>query len=153
MFARVDPTVADVANNACYASEVTPEQWTLERSLASAMAEPEDQAAAADTEVGAAARAYVDRVRRAPQRSFHFGIRYLEREDFDATLDRVRAAESDPELAGRVALLGVYDPSEPGALAPGMFQAFVRSDVVAGGLLTLGQLVELQWHLPKHPPR
>ena len=91
--------------------------------------------------------------RSEPQRSFHFGIRYLEREDFDATLDRVRAAEADPELAGRVALLGVYDPSEPGALAPGMFQAFVRTDVVAGGLLTLGQLVELQWHLPGRASR
>ena len=157
VFALIDPEVADVANNACYASEVTPEQWRLEQSLASAMAEPEDHAAAPGTEVsqevGAAARAYVDRVRGDPQHSFHFGIRYLEREDFDATLDRVRAAEADPDLAGRVALLGVYDPSEPGALAPGMFQAFVRTDVVAGGLLTLGQLVELQWHLPKHAPR
>jgi hypothetical protein len=157
VFALIDPAVADVANNACYASEVTPEQWRLEQSLASAMAESEDHGAApgeeADEEVGAAARAYVDRVRGDPQHSFHFGIRYLEREDFDATLDRVRAAEADPELAGRVALLGVYHPSEPGALAPGMFQAFVRTDVVAGGLLTLGQLVELQWHLPKHAPR
>ena len=153
VFALIDPAVADVANNACYASEVTPEQWRLEQSLASAMAEPEDHAAAAGEEVGAAARAYVDRVRGDPQHSFHFGIRYLERDDFDATLDRVRAAESDPDLAGRVALLGVYDPSEPGSLAPGMFQAFVRTDVVAGGLLTLGQLVELQWHLPKHAPR
>jgi hypothetical protein len=29
-----------------------------------------------------------------------------------------------------------------------MFQAFVRTDVVAGGVLALGQLIELQWHLP-----
>jgi len=148
LFALIDPAVADVATNACYASEVTPEQWRLEQSLASAMAEP-----GAGDEVGAAARAYVDRVRRAPQRSFHVGIRYREREDFDATLDRIRAAEVDPDLAGRVALLGVYDPSEPGALAPGMFQAFVRTDVVAGGLLALGQLVELQWHLPTRARR
>ena len=42
----------------------------------------------------------------------------------------------------------IYDPSEPDAYAPGMFQAFVRTDVVAGGLLALGQLIELQWHLP-----
>ena len=158
MFARVDPTFTDVANNACYASQVTPEQWRLEQSLAAVMTQSAEQAAPGDEEggdedVGAAARAYVERVRGEPQRSFHFGIRYLEREDFDATLDRVRAAETDPELAGRVALLGVYDPSEPGALAPGMFQAFVRTDVVAGGLLTLGQLVELQWHLPRRASR
>jgi len=25
--------------------------------------------------------------------------------------------------------------------------------LIAGGLLTLGQLVELQWHLPKRAPR
>jgi hypothetical protein len=29
-----------------------------------------------------------------------------------------------------------------------MIQAFVRTDAVAAGLLTLGQLIELQWHLP-----
>ena len=148
MFAHIDPAGADVANNACYASQVTPAQWRLEQSLTAAI----DQAAehgASDEDVGAAARGYVERVRSEPQRSYHFGIRYRERDDFDETLSRVRAADADPELAGRVTLLGLYDPNEPGALAPGMFQAFVRTDVVAGGLLTLGQIVELQWHLPK----
>jgi len=142
VFALVDPSVGDASNNACYASEVTPEQWTLEQSLSSVMAD-------GDSEVGAAARAYADKVQTEPQHSFHFGIRYLERDDFDATLDRFRAAATDPELAGRVSLLGVYDPSEPGAYAPGMFQAFVRTDVVAGGILALGQLIELQWHVPR----
>jgi hypothetical protein len=142
LFALVDPSVGDASNNACYASQVTPEQWELELSLASAMA-------TRDSDVGTAARAYADRVQVAPQHSFHFGIRYLAREDFDATLDRFRSAANDLDLAGRVSLLGVYDPSEPGAYAPGMFQAFVRTDVVAGGLLALGQLIELQWHLPR----
>ena len=140
--ALIDPAVGDRSNNACYASQVTPEQWTLEQSLISAMA-------SGDSEVGTAAQAYADKVQVEPQHSFHFGIRYLEREAFDATLDRVRAAAGDPQLGGRVSLLGVYDPSDPGAYAPGMYQAFVRTDVVAGGLLALGQLVELQWHLPK----
>ena len=36
MTALVDPDVADFSNNACYASEVTPEQWALEQTLASA---------------------------------------------------------------------------------------------------------------------
>jgi len=146
VFALVDPSVGDASNNACYASEVTPEQWTLEQSLTAVMAD-------GDSEVGAAAQAYADKVQTEPQHSFHFGIRYLERDDFDATLDRFRAAATDPELAGRVSLLGVYDPSEPGAYAPGMFQAFVRTDVVAGGLLALGQLIELQWHLPRDRSR
>ena len=142
LFALVDPSVGDASNNACYASEVTPAQWALEQSLSSAMAR-------GDSEVGAAAQTYTETVQAEPQHSFHFGIRYLEREAFDATLDRVRAAAGDPQLGGRVSLLGVYDPSDPGAYAPGMYQAFVRTDVVAGGLLALGQLVELQWHLPK----
>ena len=34
MFARIDPAIGDVANNACYASEMTPEQWALEQALA-----------------------------------------------------------------------------------------------------------------------
>ena len=38
MTALVDPDVADFSNNACYASEVTPEQWALEQSLAAALA-------------------------------------------------------------------------------------------------------------------
>jgi hypothetical protein len=142
MFALIDPSVGDASNNACYASQVTPEQWALEQTLTSVMA-------SGDSEVGKAAQAYADKVQAEPQHSFHFGIRYHKREDFDATLDRFRAAATDPELAGRVSLLGVYDPSEPGAYAPDMFQAFVRTDVVAGGLLALGQLIELQWHLPK----
>jgi hypothetical protein len=141
LFALVDPSVGDARNNACYASQMTAEQWTLEQTLTSAMAR-------GDSEVGTAAQVYADTVRAEPQHSFHFAIRYLERETFDATLDRFRAADDDPVLAERAALLGIYDPSEPGAYAPGMFQAFVRTDVVAGGLLALGQLIELQWHLP-----
>jgi hypothetical protein len=141
LFALVDPSIGDARNNACYASEMTPQQWILEQSLTAAMS-------LGDSPVGTAAQVYADTVRAEPQHSFHFGIRYDERETFDATLDRFRAADDDPDLAGRATLLGVYDPKEPGAYAPGMYQAFVRTDVVAGGLLALGQLIELQWHLP-----
>ena len=99
--------------------------------------------------VGSAAVGYLARLQAEPQRSFHFGIRLFDREDFDATIDRIRAAEADPDLAGRVALIGVYHPDEPGAYAKGMIQAFVRTDVVAAGVLAFGQHVELQWHLPR----
>jgi hypothetical protein len=141
MTALVDPDVADFSNNACYASEVTPEQWALEQTLATAIARTGD-------DVGNSARAYLERLRREPQRSFHFGIRFLARDDFEAALDRVRAADDDPELAGRIPLSGVCHPDDPGAYAPNMSQAFVRTDVVAAGLLAFGQHVELQWHLP-----
>ena len=145
MFAHIDPAIGDAANNACYASEMTPEQWALEQALAAVIAEDPDETPG----VGTAAVGYLGRLRGEPQRSFHFGIRLFDREDFDATLDRIRAAENDPDLAGRVALIGVYHPDEPGALAKGMIQAFVRTDVVAAGLLAFGQHVELQWHLPR----
>jgi hypothetical protein len=145
MTALVDPEVADFSNNACYASEVTPEQWALEQRLAAALARDDSDD---DDDVGRAARAYLQRLRAEPQRSFHFGIRFHSRDDFDATLDRVRAATPDPELTDRVELSGVFHPDEPGAAAPNMIQAFVRTDVVAAGVLAFGQHVELQWHLP-----
>jgi hypothetical protein len=141
MTALVDPAVADFSNNACYASEVTPEQWALEQTLARAIDHGDD-------ELGLAARAYLERLRTEPQRSFHFGIRFHARDDFEATLDRVRGAADHPELGGRVALSGVFHPDDPGAAAPNMIQAFVRTDVVAAGVLAFGQHVELQWHLP-----
>jgi hypothetical protein len=141
MTALVDPEVADFSNNACYASEVTPEQWALEQTLATAIACTGD-------DVGDSARAYLERLRSEPQRSFHFGIRFLARDDFEAALDRVRAADDDPELAGRITLSAVCHPDDPGAYAANMNQAFVRTDVVAAGMLAFGQHVELQWHLP-----
>jgi hypothetical protein len=144
----VDPAVADFSNNACYASEVTPEQWELEQSLAAAITS--DEGASGDGDVGSTARGYLERLRAEPQRSFHFGIRFHQRDDFDATLDRVRAVDDDPELKGRVSLVRVFHPDEPGAAAPNMIQAFVQTDVVAAGLLAFGQHVELQWHLPEH---
>jgi len=145
MFARNDPAIGDVANNACYASEMTPEQWALEQALAGVLAADGDDSRG----VGAAGLGYLERLRGEPQRSFNFGIRIFDRDDFDATLDRIRAAENESDLAGRVELIGVYHPDEPGAYAKGMIQAFVRTDVVAAGLLAFGQHVELQWHLPR----
>ncbi len=152
LFALGDPALADFSNNACYASEVTPEQWALEQALQATIGFDGDARVAGGVgDVGPTARAYLDRMRVEPQRTFHVGIRISGREDFDATLDRIRAAATDPDLAGRVALIGVFHPDEPGALAPNMIQAFVRTDVVAAGLLAFGQHVELQWHL--HPRR
>src|SRR5438876_3484719 len=105
--ALVDPEVADFSNNACYASEVTPEQWALEQSLADAIADASD-------EVGGTARGYLERLRNEPQRSFHFGIRFHQRDDFDAALERVRGVDDDPELKGRVSLVRVFHPDDPG---------------------------------------
>lgn len=133
----VDPGRADYARNVFYASEVTPEQWRLEQSIQ-----------ADDGPVGSGRAAYVDRLRREPQRSFHLGFEVPTEADLNRILDAVRTASVEhPLLAGRVAVAGVYRPGDPGALAPNMVQAFIWTDVVAAGLLSLGQHVEVQWHL------
>jgi hypothetical protein len=56
--------------------------------------------------------------------------------------------DTDPELAGRVSVSGVFRPGDPGAYTDTMVQAFVRTDVVAAGLLAFSQHVELQYQLP-----
>ncbi len=51
-------------------------------------------------------------------------------------------------LAGRVSVSGVFRPGDPGSYTDTMAQAFVRTDVIASGLLTFGQHIELQWQVP-----
>jgi hypothetical protein len=135
----VEPSEGDFVNNTVYCSEVTPEQWRLECALTDALA--------AESPVAAAAMAYLDRLRREPQRSTHFGIRVPDREAYDGVLEAVRdAGAHDPELAGRIQLSAVFAPGDPGSLTDTMIQAFVHTDVVAAGLLVLGQHFELQYH-------
>ena len=156
LFAFVDSTVDDYQNNACYASEVTPQQLALERALDAVMGTDSDLPSAVErtepsleTDLGAVARQYLRRIHDEPQRTFHFGIRFYRRDDFEAALDRIRGAAAESDLVGRVELSGVYYPDEPDTYAPNMIQAFVKTDVVASGLLAFGQHIELQWHMPK----
>jgi len=140
----VDPSVPDFQNNVFYASEVTPEQWRLEQALAGALGGTD--------ELGLAGSAYLDRLQREPQRSFHFGVRYLDKTALDETVERVRhAGDHEPGLAGRVKVSGVYYPGDPDSYTDTMVQAFVRTDIVAAGLLAFGQHIELQWHVPVAP--
>jgi hypothetical protein len=135
--AFVDPAAGegrDYSNNVFYASEVSAAQWELEQALCRGL--PDDR------------QAYVDEMRRDPQHSAHFGFRVGDRAALDAVLDRVRAAaDSDPDLRGRVAVDGVFEPDAPDAIATTMVQAFIWTDVVASGLLALGQHIEVQLHL------
>jgi hypothetical protein len=137
----VEPSEGDFCNNAVYASEVTPEQWRLECALTDALA--------AGGALAEAAHGYLDRFHDEPQRSTHFGIRIPDRERYDAIIAGLRdAGEHDPELKGRVRVSGVFAPGDPGSLTDVMIQAFVHTDVVAAGLLTLGQHFELQYQFP-----
>ncbi|HEX4018425.1 MAG TPA: hypothetical protein VHX15_16935 [Frankiaceae bacterium] len=131
--ALVDPAgERDFSNNVCYASEVGEEQWALERAMQASPAM--DQ--------------YRQSLRHSPQKAAHFGLRVPTEAKLNEIVERVSAAgETDDLLAGRVAVDGVYRPQDPGAIAPNMVQAFVWTDIVAVGLLSLGQHVEIQWHL------
>jgi hypothetical protein len=135
--AFVDPPAdgpRDHGNNVLYASEVSPAQWELEQALQRGL--PDDR------------QAYVAEMRRDPQHSAHFGFRVPDRSALDAVLARVAAAgDNDPDLRGRVAVDGVFEPDAPGAIATTMVQAFIWTDVVAAGLLALGQHIEIQLHL------
>jgi hypothetical protein len=128
----IDPDAPrDWSSNVLYASEVGAEQWALEQALP------------------AEAETYRKAMRDQPQRSAHFGFRVATEDGLMELVDRIRTAgASDPQLRGRIAIDGVYRPGEPDAIAPNMIQAFVWTDVVAAGLLMLGQHIELQWHLP-----
>jgi hypothetical protein len=135
--AFVEPTVNDFMNNCFYASEVTSEQLALEDAL-----KEQIRGGTIQTE----ARGYLDRLQREPQRSFHFGVRYPELEDLESAVERIAAAGmNDPRLAGRICVSGVFRPGDVGSYTDAMVQAFVRTDVIASGLLAFGQHVELQW--------
>jgi hypothetical protein len=138
--AKIQPDSTDLTNNAMYASEVTDEQWALEQVL---------QAELADGPLRDASAGYLAHLQSHPQRSCHFGIRYPSVEALDAALERIEhVSETNPELAGRVSVSGVFRPGDPGSYTDTMVQAFVRTDVIASGLLTFGQHVELQWQVP-----
>ncbi|MFI6588222.1 hypothetical protein [Embleya sp. NPDC050493] len=139
--AFVEPEVTDYLNNILYTSEVTPEQWAFERQL---------QVAAAEGPFARARSAWDAHMRAEPRYTHHFGLRLPSEEALDTALARIDAAgREDGELAGRVEVVAMFRPGDPGAATDTMVQAFVRTDVVACGLVTLGQHIELQWHLPR----
>jgi hypothetical protein len=130
----------DLVNNVMYASEVTAEQWALEQAL---------RASIEGGSLAGPAGEYFATLRGHPQRSCHFGIRFPTADDLDGALDRIEHVDDHaPDLVGRVAVSGVFRPGDPGSYTDTMTQAFVRTDVVASGLLAFGQHIELQWQVP-----
>ena len=127
--AFIDAGLQDWANNTLYASEAPAEQLAIEASMPDSV------------------DAWVSMVRAAPQKAPHFGFRVGTVDEHRAILERVRSAGADdPELRGRVEVIGLFPHDAPDAIATGMDQAFVWTDVIASGPLRLGQVIEIQWH-------
>lgn len=138
--AFVDPAVTDYLSNILYASEVTPRQWAFEQQL---------DLAASDGPLAEARASWAGHMREHPQYSYHFGLSVPTESALDETLRRIEAAgREDDELAGRIGVAGVFRPGDPDAATDAMVQAFIHTDVVACGLVSLGQHIELQWHVP-----
>ena len=135
--AKIDEESSDLRNNVLYASEVTPEQWRFEQAL---------RRAAGAGELAAAETSYRALLAERPQLAPHFGIRYLSPVAWEETVERIRALGAGA-LSGRVEVSGIF---KPGASRRGpndtdvLVQAFVKTDLAATGLLTLGQHIELQ---------
>jgi len=138
----VDPNKLDGIDTVIYSSKVTREQWAFETALASAVD--------AGGELGDAWQAYADKLVAVPQRSFHFGIRFASKGEWEEAVGRVeRAGQEDEELAGRVKVAGLFQPGGDGSMSDKVVQAFVSVDTFAAGLLTFPQHVELQhWLIP-----
>jgi hypothetical protein len=130
----VDPRSQSFYDNVLYASEMTDEQFELERTLRAQLA--------GGSELGDRYRSYRARFESEPQRSTHFGIRLGGPAELVEVEKRLGAAPA--ELAGRLRLARVFRPGDPGSLDPQLVQAFLWTDVCAAGLTCLGQHIELQ---------
>jgi hypothetical protein len=133
----VDPRSRSFYDNVLYASEMTPEQFELERSLRAQLS--------GSSELAEKARSYRARFEREPQRTTHFGIRLGGPSELAEVEKNLAAAP--PELAGRLRLARVFRPGDPGSLDPQLVQAVLWTDVCAAGLACLGQHIELQVRL------
>jgi hypothetical protein len=122
-------------NNILFATEATPEQWRFEQELQRALTDylPLAQAYAA----------FAQKFRTHPQRGPHFGIRYSSFAKLEATLSHLET-ELDPELKTRVQVVGVFRPNNPGSPTEQVMQAFLETDVVTTGSLSIAQHIELQ---------
>lgn len=133
-----------------WVSEVTPEQWAFEKWL-------QGQLKSSGT---AESRAFAENLKAQPQKYAHFGLGQVTLADWEATVARVRdAADNDPELKGRISMPLVARPEDPGSVAQDsggkmgltLYQAFLRTDILSTGLLTLGQVIEIQYYREHDP--
>ncbi len=133
---HVEPDQDDLVNNVIYAAEVTPAQWQLEQELRGALGEREALARAFAT--------YGAQREDQPESVTHFGLRYASFAKLERALKQLEE-ELDPELQGRLKVAQVcHLPAGTSFLTEDVISAFVVTDVIAAGLLMLGQTIELQ---------
>jgi hypothetical protein len=112
--------------------------------------------------------AYKDARRDDPEASFHLTIRYASLESLEHALekldDAVRTAPgfkkrvrikrmkafspTDPSVGTRMAASPVFTAEDPDSYAEKVVQVFIETDIAAGSLLTLGQIIELDYIFP-----
>jgi hypothetical protein len=133
---HVEPDDDDLVNNVIYAAEVSSVQWQFEQELRGALGEREALAKAFAT--------FGAQREHQPESVTHFGIRYSSFAALKSTLKQLEE-ELDPELHGRLKVVQVsHLPAGTSFLTEDVISAFVVTDVIAAGLLTLGQTIELQ---------
>jgi hypothetical protein len=137
---HVEPDEDDLVNNVIYAAEVSPVQWQFEQELRRALGEREALASAFAT--------YGAQREHQPESVTHFGIRHASFATLKSALKHLEQ-DLDSELQGRLKVAQVSDlPAGTAFLTEDVISAFVVTDVIAAGLLTLGQTIELQAQQP-----
>jgi hypothetical protein len=147
-----------------YVATVAPYQVAFEQALNSAFSADKDAQALA---------AYRTARSTDPEAGFHIGVRY---EGLDALEQAVLAIEAamreEPRLAGRIGVTRLKAPAgknaeidarmsrapvfkadDREAFGEGGVQVFIQTDLVAGGLLALGQTFELDYLFPGRATR
>lgn len=150
----LDGPTGNYADNLFFLSPANPQQMAIEDLIDGALAAAPQLAAQYATRVGA-----------APESISHIGLRYRSFEELESVLASLDAAGAPSgELAGRINVVKYrarpdLDPAvdavmaestqfsgeESPAFANAWVQCFVRTDVVAYGLLALGQTFELDY--------
>jgi hypothetical protein len=133
-----------------WVSEVTAEQWAFEQWLQGQLKESGT----------AESRAYAENLKVQPQKYSHFGLGQTSLAQWESVVARLReAAANDPELKGRISLPLVARPEDKGSVCDDtggkigrtLYQAFLRTDLISTGLLTLGQAIEIQHYRENDP--
>ena len=117
---------------------------------------------------GGALGAYRQTRQSDPEAGFHIAVRYDSLEAVEQAIVGLRAviaeepglaerlsviamkahSSDNPAIAERMASSPVFGPEDREAFGEGIVQVFVSTDLVAGGLLSVGQTIELDYIFP-----